>query len=136
MNKRPVPFSAACVLSFIGSGMAALVFLAVTLFYNFFSGKIIGITNELSMEGTSRLYFLLMSAVQSLSLAGVTALWKFRRNGFFLYVFAQAAIILLPVIFLGKNSLSVTNTIFTIVFISIYFFYYRWINERFLSRTV
>jgi len=130
MNNRPVVYTSACILSFLGSGIAMIVFLSVSLFYNFFSGKITGITNELSMEGTSRLYFLLMAIAHGLSLTGIIALWKFRKNGFFLYIFAQCAIILLPVVFLGRNSLSSTNAIFTIVFLIVYLFYYRWILQN------
>ena len=129
MNKRPVVFSAACILSFIGSGLATLLFLTIALFYNFSADKIIEITNELSMESTSRLYFLLLAIAHLFSLTGVVALWKYRKNGFFLYVFAQTIVILLPVFFLGKNSFSVTNAVFTTVFICIYFFYYRWIKN-------
>ncbi len=123
MNKRPVLFSSACILSFAGSGIAFLTFLLVAIFYDFVSGKIIGITNELSMEGTSPFYFILMSAFHALSFTGVVALWKYRKNGFYRYAFSQLAIIFLPLIFLSRNAFSVTNTVFTIVFVSIYFFY-------------
>jgi hypothetical protein len=127
MNKRPVLFSSTCLLSFLGGGLAALIFFAVALFYDFFSGKVTGITNELSMEGTSRIYFLLMALAHIISLSGVIALWNFRRNGFYAYIFAQTAIVCLPLLFLGGKAFSVTNAIFTLVFVSIYFFFYRWI---------
>ena len=136
MNKRPVLFSSACILSFLGGGLAALIFLTVSLFYNFFAGKITGITNELSMEGTSPLYFFLMSAFHTLSLYGIITMWKFRKNGFFLYLIAQAAIVVLPVVFIGGNAFSVTNAIFTLIFVSIFFFYYLWITLNSSEETI
>ncbi len=136
MNNRPVLFSSACILSFLGGGLASLIFFAVSLFYNSFSGKITGITNELSMEGTSRFYFLLMAIAHGCSLAAVVGLWKFRANGFFLYVVAQMAIALLPVVFIGGNSFSSINVIFTLLFTGIYFFYYRWIKMNIPEGTV
>lgn len=127
MNNRPILFTSACILSFIGGSIAALVFFAVALFYNNFSERVINITNDLSMEGTSRLYFLLLAIFHCISLTSIILLWKFRKNGFYFYMLAQLAIISLPIFFLGRNSFSVTNAIFTIVFVCIYFFYYKWI---------
>ena len=127
MNKRPVLYSSASTLSFVGSGIAFLTFLLVAIFYEFVSRKIIGITNELSMDGTSRFYFILLSAFHALSFSGVVALWKYRKNGFFLYLISQLSILFLPLVFLSRNAFSITNTVFTIVFVSIYFSYYRWI---------
>lgn len=127
MNRRPILYSSACILSFIGSGLAALAYFSASVYYNFISDWVISITNDLSIQGTSRYYFLLLALAHFLSLYAVISLWKFRKNAFYLYLVAQLSIMFLPVLFVGKNSFSVVNFIFTFVFTVAYFFYYRWI---------
>lgn len=127
MNRRPILYSSACILSFAGSGIAIVAFLIASVFYKSISEQVISITNVLSMNGTSRWYFLLLAFAHACSLFAVVKLWKFRKSGFYIYLATQISILLLPVIFIGDNSFSFVNFIFTFVFTVAYFFYYRWI---------
>lgn len=127
MNKRPILYTSACILSFTGSGIAALAYFSASVFYNLISEWVISITSDLSMQGTSRFYFLLLAFAHTFSLLGVISLWKFRKTGFYIYLLSQLSIIFLPVIFIGSNSFSLINFVFTFLFSVIYFFYYRWI---------
>ena len=131
MNNRPIVYTSACVLSFIGGGIAVLSYLFTAIFYNSVSEFVISITNDLSMQNTSRFYFTLLAIAHFVSLLSVFGLWRYWRKSFFLYIVSQLSIIFLPVIFIGKNSFSMINFVFAILFSTIYFFYYRWIKNKF-----
>lgn len=125
MKERPVLFTAACWMSFIGSGLGIVSFFSAAVFYDFFSEKIISVTNLLSMQGTSPYYFLLMGVLNVVSFAGVVKMWKAIKSGFFFYLIAQLGIMFAPILFIGTNAFSNTNAIFTLMFLGIYFYYFR-----------
>jgi hypothetical protein len=64
-------------------------------------------------------------AAFSVSLAGAIKLYRLQRAGLYFYLAAQAMIMFLPVFWLGSNSFSTTNAIFTLIFAGVYLYYYR-----------
>jgi hypothetical protein len=67
-------------------------------------------------------------ALSALSLVGTIRMWKLHIDGFFLYTFAQTVIVFLPAIWIGSHAFSMSNAIFTAVFISGYSLNFKWMK--------
>jgi hypothetical protein len=117
---RPVPLSALCILTFIGSSIGFAGYFLASLFFNEISNMIIKYSSWHSTQTISPAYFLVLMVFFSLSLMGAIRMWKLHRDGYFLYVFAQLIILFLPAYWISWQSLSATNTIFTLSFITGY----------------
>jgi hypothetical protein len=118
--RRPSLLSALCILTFIGSCIGFLGYFLAALLFDEISELIIRFSSWHTTQNISPLYFLLLMVFYSISLMGAIRMWKMHRDGFFIYVPAQLAILFLPVIWLDWHALSVTNTFFTLVFIAGY----------------
>ncbi len=118
--KRPLVLSALCILSFIGSGFQALLFLLATIFYNHSllfiqSHALGGILNNVP-----RTYFAALAGVAILSFCGVLLMWKLQRKGFFIYFVGQTGLFLLPVFILSRNTFSAVNLMTILFFLVLY----------------
>ena len=140
MKVRHVLLEALCLLSFAGSSAGALLYITAALF---FGEAVHQITEFSAFDNTGRLsplYFFLMGGSHLLSFAGVYRMWHSRKSGFFIYATAQTTILLLPLFWLGKEAFSSVALIFTVLFLSGYFFVfirmhsYSLENSRTLSR--
>ena len=116
-KQRPPLLSALCLLTFIGSSIGFIGYFLAALFFEKTSELIIKYSSWHSTEAISPLYFTLLMALFAFSLTGTIRMWKMHRDGFFLYVFAQLAILLVPVLWNDWQALSATNAIFTTVFV-------------------
>jgi len=125
MEKKPILYEGACLFSLMGSSIGILYTLITIVFFNFMMEKIVQVTNITSTEHLSPLYFAILMAAFSISLAGVIKLYRSQRIGLYLYLIAQTMILFIPVIWLGSNAFSVTNTIFTLLFSSVYIYYFK-----------
>ncbi|GAP70894.1 hypothetical protein BA6E_125334 [Bacteroidales bacterium 6E] len=119
-NPRPRPLEALCLMSFIGSGAAALLYLAGAVFFEKASEIIIEYTSAHSTEQISARYFLTLAVLYILSLQGVIGMWKLQRRGFFVYTAAQLAILAVPLLRMGEDAFSAVSVIFTVLFIVAY----------------
>ena len=124
-NNKPLLLKAALLLSAIAGCIAGFTYLGAALFYEPAVEKIQSITNITSTKGTSPLYFAVFGLLYALSLFGVYKMYKLQRIGFWVYLVAQLTILLTPIVWLGINSFSITNTIFTMLFLLIYLSFYR-----------
>jgi hypothetical protein len=118
--RRPALLSALCILTFVGSTIGFIGYFIASLFFDEISEIIIRYSSWDTTGNISPVYFLILMVFYSLSLMGAIRMWKLHRDGYFLYLPAQLVILILPVIWLDWHSLSVTNTLFTIVFIAGY----------------
>lgn len=125
MEKKPILFEGACIFSLAGSSIGVLYTLFATVFFKYATEKIMQFTNITATEHLSPLYFALLMAAFSLSLAGVIKLYRMQRTGIYFYIVAQAMILFLPVVWLGPNAFSFTNAIFALLFSGVYLFFYR-----------
>lgn len=119
-HQRPLLFSSALVLSTIGSGLALLLYLFSFLFFDQALALIEQYTNLISPTLISRLYVLAFAAAYLVSFIGIIKLWQGRKLGFYLYLLAQITIWGLPMLVIGWQAFSSTNTIFTLLFLAIY----------------
>ncbi len=125
MQKKPLLFEAACIFSIVGSSIGFVSMFIATFFFSAVTEKITMLTNITATEKLSPIYFALLMAACSVSLAGAIKLYRLQRVGIYFYLTAQATIMFLPAFWLGTNSFSVSNAIFTLIFASVYLYYYR-----------
>lgn len=124
-NPRPRQLEALCLMSFIGSGAAALLYLTGSVFFEKASDIIIEYTSAHSTEQISPRYFLTLAVLYILSLQGVNEMWKLQRRGFFVYATAQLAILAVPLLRMGEDAFSAVSVIFTVLFIVAYATQYK-----------
>lgn len=129
MEKKPILYESTCIFSMIGSSIGLTGMFIATFFFRIVTEKITLITNITATEKLSPIYFALLMAAFSVSLAGAIKLYRMERIGLYFYLTAQMIILFLPVIWLGSNAFSVTNAIFTLIFSSVYLYYYRIIKN-------
>lgn len=125
MDKKPILYESACIFSIIGSSIGFISMFISTLFFRIVTEKITSITNITATEKLSPLYFAILMAAFSLSLAGSIKLNRLQRTGLYFYIAAQVMIMFLPVFWLGTNSFSTTNAIFTLIFTGVYVVNYK-----------
>ncbi len=128
IKTRSPLFSALCILTFIGSTVGFIGYFLASLFFDQTSELIIKYSSWHSVDAISPLYFTIIMALFAFSLTGAIRMWKFHRDGIFLYSISQIIIMFLPVVWINWNAFSVANAIATGVFIIGYalsFKYYK-----------
>ena len=129
MKKKPILFESASIFSIIGSSIGFISMFISTFFFRIVTEKITSVTNITATEKLSPVYFAMLMAAFSLSLAGAIKLYRMQRVGLYFYLMAQAMIICLPVFWLGSNSFSTTNAIFTLIFSGVYLANYKLLKD-------
>ena len=129
MKKKPILFESACIFSIIGSSIGFISMFISTFFFRIVTEKITSITNITATEKLSPVYFAMLMAAFSISLAGAIKLYRTKRAGLYFYLIAQAMIMFLPVFWLGSNALSTTNAIFTLIFSGVYLANYKLLKD-------
>jgi hypothetical protein len=124
MKNKPLFYESACIFSIIGSSIGIVSMFIATIFFRIVTEKIREITDLTATEKLSPIYFALLMAAFSVSLAGAIKLYRMQRTGLYFYLTAQLIVLFLPVFWLGSNAFSVTNTIFTLIFSGVYLYYW------------
>jgi len=127
---RPPLLEALCLLSFAGSGTGFLLSLAAALFFGTAENLISTLSSVGDTTPLSPAYFFLFSIFFLASLAGVFMMRRLRRQGFFIYMAARAAILVFPALVLGKEAFSAVATIFTLLFVVLYASQYKNFNGQ------
>lgn len=125
MGKKPLLYEAACIFSIIGSSIGFISMFLSTFFFKIVTEKVKLITNITATEKLSPIYFAILMAAFSVSLAGAIKLFRMQRVGIYFYLTAQLVVLFLPVIWLGSNAFSVTNAVFTLIFSGVYLYHFR-----------
>ena len=130
------------VLSIIGSGFSFINpfitgLMLPTMKQLYYSGAL-PIPTEMTFYTeqvleTPRSFFFCNSLLYAMSLLGVVLMWHLRKGGFHLYTLAQLMVLLIAVLFLGREALSLGNVMFTILFVVYYYTSLR--NLGVFSRT-
>lgn len=123
-KKRPDTITVLCVLTFIGSGMGVFSFLILSLFYKSLSLYL----NESTMTmpemevllNAGIGFFVLSFVCYAVSLFGAIKMWQLKKIGFHLYTIAQLLLLLIPMIFIGKEIFSFVGLFFTLLFVGLY----------------
>lgn len=136
MKKKPLFFEAACILSIIGSSIGFVGMFIATFLFDLVTEKITLVTNITATEKLSPLYFALLGTAFCISLVGALKLFRLQKSGLYFYLAAQIVIMLLPVFWLGSNSFSATNAIFTLLFSGIYIYHFKLLKGRLSTSSV
>ena len=127
-SKRPPFLSALCVLTFIGSGTAFIGYFIAAAFFKQVGEFIVKYSSWNSVDEISPVYFIILMVLNAVSLIGAIRIWKFHKPGLYIYVAAQVAILFFPVIWLGWIGFSMTNMVFTLIFITGYLFHIKFLK--------
>jgi hypothetical protein len=131
-GKRTELLTYLCILSFIGSGLAAISNLFIFLSYD----DMINLTKEfeiklpefeLMMSGGTKFFFAGF-ILYSISLLGAIGMWKLKKIGFHLYTVAQIFILILPVTFIQNYPFSILAVLVTLAFIIGYAVHLRYMG--------
>jgi len=122
--KRSDLLTVLCVLTFIGSGLAAFS----NLFIYFSFEEMLTIVDDFEVEipgfdmmmSGGRRFFITGFILYTFSWVGALQMWKLKKIGFHLYTGAQIFILLLPVIMIPSYPFSIISLLFTVVFIAGY----------------
>ena len=125
MRNKPLVYESACIFSIIGSSIGFITMFIATFFFRFITEKITAITNITTTAHLSPLYFGLLMSSFCISLAGAIKLYKLQRSGLYFYMTAQLFILFLPVFWLGSESFSLINAVFTAIFSGIYLYNFK-----------
>ena len=118
---RPELLKYLCILSFVGSGLAAVSNLFIFLSYD----EMVNLTDEINIDlpefemmmSGGKKFFFTGFILYSLSLFGAIRMWKLKKIGFHLYTIAQIFIIALPVVFIPAYPFSYLSILVTAAFI-------------------
>lgn len=128
IQQRPALLTALCILTFTGSSIGFAGYFIASLFFEKSSALIVQYSSWNSADAISPVYFTLLMALFALSLTGAIRMWKFHRDGLYLYVLSQLAILFIPVIWINWQAFSHTNAIFTVIFIAGYVLNRKWLK--------
>lgn len=118
------------VLSFIGSGLSFFSYLMMSVglssiqaMYN--AGEMtmpseMTVFIEQLME-TPRTFFVCSALLYAMSVGGLVLMWNIRKSGFHMYTLAQLLLLLVTVLFLGRERLALGDVMFTLLFVVYYF---------------
>ena len=118
------------VLSIIGSGFSFFGNLMTGLMFptlkTMFEAGTMAFPDEMTvymerMFSIPRQYFLYSALLYGMSLAGVIMMWNLRKSGFHLYTLAQLLVLLITMLFLGKEYVALGDIMFTLLFIVYYY---------------
>lgn len=118
-SPRPVLLTILCILSFIGSGLSVITFLALLVgasrlmeLFSFMPG--------LATGGAGAMGYLAIALVLNLgTLTGAILMWGLKKVGFFIYVAAYVLQFILPLVF-DVATFSILGLIIMAAFIILY----------------
>ena len=127
-KERLLLLTSALTLSTLGGILSMFAYLGTASFFEPAQAFIHKFTDLQNSQLIHPLYLLTFGALYLLSLIGTIKMWKWQKAGYFFYTTAQLGIWAIPLIRVGTNAVSGTNTIFTLIFISIYTVYLKSFN--------
>ena len=125
-GKRPEFLSILCVLTFIGSGLAA--FSNLVIYFSFDMLLLTYNNGELNLPGSdiiftfSKSFYIFSFLIYLFSFSGAVLMWRLRKEGFHLYSISQILLLILPTLYIKTDQFPLFGILLTSIFI---LFYYR-----------
>jgi hypothetical protein len=116
-GERPLFLTVVCILSFIGSGFSIMVYMLILFGVQTLLDAIPNMS-ELLNSG-AKYYFVLAVLIYLVSLFGAFKMWKLKKNGFYIYLFACLASVLMPLLW-GYAMPGIETLVFVGLFIGLY----------------
>lgn len=117
---RPTLLTVLCILTFIGSGLSALLYLLAAILFGVMSDLLVSIPGMSLVAQGGIVLFIVMFILALVSLFGAIKMWGLQKIGFYLYTAAQILMIIVPFIFIPGAQVAVFGIIITILFIVLY----------------
>lgn len=124
-----------CILTFAGSGLYALIFGIIAIFYNFFQSltpdyfedyqlndeRLNVLKESINMIHVGgRYYFFTNTLLFAISFAGALRMWNLRKSGFQMYTISQILLLITPMLFIKGFQMPWMNVLLTAMFIFSY----------------
>jgi len=116
---RPTFLTVLCILTFIGSGLTALLLLIGLVAAGAASGVLSSIPGMGDIGGLGTGYFLIVLVLALASLYGAIMMWKLKKMGFYLYSGANVIALFIPII-MASAKFSIFGLVITALFIILY----------------
>ncbi len=124
--KRPELLSILCVLTFIGSGLAAfsnlVIYLSFDMLFEIYESGGLNLPGAELIFLFTRSFFIFSFLLYTLSFSGAIRMWKLRKLGFHIYSIAQILLLILPSLYVKTSQFPLPAVLITAAFI---LFYYR-----------
>lgn len=117
-KKRPAFLTVLCVLTFIGSGLGLISFLAMAVGMGSLMSFMGDMGGASSVGNAGTAYFAVSALLAAGTLFGAIMMWKLKKTGFYLYTAASVIAFLLPLFF--GMSFSVMGAVVAVIFIVLY----------------
>lgn len=123
-NTRPDLLTVLCILTFIGSGLAAISNFFVYFNHDFLKESVEKdgfefFGSELIL-GLPKSLFILSALFYSSSLVGAILMWKLKKVGFHAYSVSQVILLIIPTIYIKSDNFPIFGILLTILFIILY----------------
>lgn len=122
--KRPQLLTILCIVTFIGSGLAAFSYLVFAAYYTdmielmeIYYADRPEINYFLNAPREFFIYAFLLSAA---SVLGALMMWNLRKVGFHVYTVSQLISLILPSVYFGGDANPLLNIMFTAFFVYLY----------------
>ena len=116
---RPTFLTVLCILTFIGSGLTALLLLIGLVAAGAASGVLSSIPGMGDIGGLGTGYFLIVLVLALASLYGAIMMWQLKKMGFYLYSGANVISLFIPMI-LASGKFPIFGLVITALFIILY----------------
>lgn len=132
--KRPILLTVLCILSFIGSGMSAVVLFTVYGSFEEMAPLLQEMASGFPFTGMDLLakapknFFLGGAVLNLFSFIGINLMWRMKKAGLHFYAGAQVLILFLPVIYIQGYPLPILDGIVSALFIWLYARNYKLFN--------
>ncbi len=123
--KRPESLSILCVLTFIGSGLAAfsnlVIYLSFDMLFETYESGGLNLPGAEIIFSFTKSFFIISFFIYSISFSGALRMWKLKKIGFHVYAIAQILLLILPSLFVKTEQFPIVGVLITVVFILFYF---------------
>ena len=130
--KRPETLSILCVLTFIGSGLAAfsnlVIYLSYDMLFETFESGGLNLPGTELIFSYAKSFFIISSLFYSISLAGAIRMWRLRKVGFHIYSIAQILLLILPTLYVSTDQFPLPAVLITSAFILFYYRHLKFMN--------
>ena len=119
-KQRTMLLESLCYLSFAGNTIRFLIFLLPALFFTKFSALILRLTSLDALDGITPVYFFILAVFSAVSFFGVYRLWKMKKDGLLFYFAGKAALLFMPVVWIGWQAFSIAGAGISLFFLTLF----------------
>ena len=98
---RPTFLTVLCILTFIGSGLGVLTYVFSTVAFTTMYDMLLRVPGMEILLAGGVAFFAVLLALAIISLLGAVQMWQLKKSGFYMYVGANLAAFLVPIVMLG-----------------------------------